>query len=204
MDKPLGWWTRAVESVPMQTAVEGRARESDDFTKHGAIVVVANALSFAAEPLYQAQCLLPTLLPGQHSALLNGHLYITTLILQSVLDGIASTAQKLVPLPDPQGNIYFKDYSFVLSDVAFIGPIQSQILGLRFSNRTFFQFADALKHEHAWVGSVSRNRDQVQDVYNEDVGYLYGVLIPIYKYATTILCRLAKTFDQPVPAFNKL
>lgn len=210
MARPLGWWTTAVESVPspllLQTAVEGRDRATDGFSKSGVVVVLANALSFVGEPLYQAQRLLPTLKEGESSALLNGYLYVASVLLQSVLDGVASAAQKIAPLPEPQGDIYFKDYTFILSEVVWIQPIQSRILDLQFAGKTFFGFADALKHEHAWVGCVSKHpQTEVIDVHDEArVGCLYHVLVPLYNDAKCIICRLASQFGQPVPTFYNL
>jgi hypothetical protein len=208
MARPQGWWTTAVKSVPLplQTAVEGRDRASDGFTKHGAVVVLANALNFAAEPLRQAQILLPTLQLSESSAKLNGYLFVATVLLLSVLDGIASAAQKLSPLPEPQGDVYFKSYTFELSNVVWIQPIQARLLQLQFDGKTFFKFANALKHEHAWVGHVSISENTgVIDVYDgASVGYLYQVLVPVYNEAIGIICRLAKLVDQPVPAFYKL
>lgn len=188
MARPLGWWTTAVESV--QTAVEA---------ERGTVVVLANALSFAAEPLYQAQRLLPTLQPGENSAKLDGYLYVATVLLQSVLDSIASAAQRLAPLPEPQGAICFKSYPFVLSDVVWISPIQARLLRLKFDGKTFFDLANA-----AWVVSEHKTT-AVLDVHDRaSVGLLYQVLVPVYDEAKTIICRLAKLVGQPVPDLYKL
>jgi hypothetical protein len=191
---------------PVQTSVEGRQRANEGFSERGNVVVLANALSFAAEPLHQAQLLLPELTPGENSAKLNGYLYVASVLLQSVLDGVASTAHKLSPLPDPQGDIYFKSYQFVASDVVWIGPIQRRLLQIQYRGKSFFEFTDGLKHEHAWVGCVSEHPvTNVLDVHDEGpLGYLYGVLVPVYNAARSVICRLAHDVDQPSPSFYKL
>lgn len=203
----LGWWTTVAEFAAAESlqVAEPRSRAGDDFSIQGSILVLANALSFVAEPLHQAQISLGKLRAGDNSAALNGYIYVATVLLQSILDGVASLAQKIQKLPGQQ-DIYFKSYQFIRAEVVWIQPIQKRLRELRYADKTFFQCADALKHEHPWVGSVSeRQPDGVLDVYPhsspQSIGFVYGILDPIYKEVKGIVCRLAKSYGEPEPQF---
>lgn len=189
MDRPLGWWKTAVESST-QAACDDRT-DSDP----GSIVVLANALSFAAEPLYQAQLLLPKVSPRENSALLNSYLYVGTVLLRSVLDGIASAVQQNWPLPDVKGPVSFESYTFVCSHVVWIQPIQTRLTQLQHAGKTFFECADV------WVGRVSANpTTDVKDVHDAaHRGYVYDVLVPVYRDAKAMVCRLAELIGEPLP-----
>ncbi|KAL4441052.1 hypothetical protein ABPG77_010483 [Micractinium sp. CCAP 211/92] len=187
---------KAEEHVKRQNAVKGRANEG--FTKIGVVFILENALAYAAKPLVEAHKLLGERHPEQHRDRLNGHLYNLALLLQSALDCIASAAEKLAPSPKPQ-RMYFRNYKFVLSKVAWISPIQADILDLQFRGKTFFDFANILKHEHAWVGCVCfNNKTKLYDVYDAaDCGFFHDVLVRVYIKATIIINQLAQQLEQP-------
>ncbi|KAL4441046.1 hypothetical protein ABPG77_010477 [Micractinium sp. CCAP 211/92] len=90
------------KEVLNKVVVEGDEHKSEGFPDSVSVVVLANALTFAAEPLYQAQCLLSKVKTGTDSAELNSYLYVATVLLQSVLDSIPSSAQTLAPLLQQQ------------------------------------------------------------------------------------------------------
>lgn len=90
-----------------------RSRGTDGCTTEGCVVVVANALIFAADPLQKACYMLGQLAHGTNDGQLNGYLYIATVMLQSVLDGVAAACNRF----EGQGDIYFHSYTFVKSDI---------------------------------------------------------------------------------------
>ncbi|KAG2424867.1 hypothetical protein HXX76_014027 [Chlamydomonas incerta] len=163
---------------------EVRPRKTDDFTSAGCAVVLANALLFASEPLQQACVMLGKMELGTNSSILNGYLYMATLLLQSVLDSVAATCQKVSPV-DGCGDVYFCSYSFFKSDVVWLSAHQREIGGLKWKGSSFNQLANALKHEQAWVGCVSAPCELgVRDVYDEEgTGFVYSILVPVYKQA---------------------
>ena len=175
----------------------------------GSIVIVGNALLCAAEQIDMARFELPRLLAGQHGRVLNSQLYVSTLLLQSVLDGVACLCQKVSQLPG-QGNIYFDRYPFVHSEVVWVAVHQRKINALVYDGVPFYQFANRLKHERPWVGAVSCNgccpgAPESLGVHDgAGVCYLYGVLIPAYKAATEVIARLCRQFRQPSLAFPSL
>jgi hypothetical protein len=74
---------------------------------------------------------------------------------------------------------------------------QRTISSLKYNGKGLFDYANLLKHERPWVGMLSVSMSAgVLDVYDScDVGYLYGVLIPLYKTMKTMVLRLFKQCD---------
>ena len=188
-----------------QGMAEVRPRKTDDFTIAGCAVVLANALLFASEPLQQACVMLGNMELGTNSSILNGYLYMATLLLQSVLDSVAATCQKVQPI-DGCGDVYFCSYSFFKSDVVWLSAHQRVIGALKWKGSSFNQLANALKHEQAWVGCVSAPSELgVRDVYDEEgAGFVYSILVPVYKQAKCMVCRLASQLGQSAPRLPDL
>jgi len=181
-------------------AAELRSKRTDDFTDAGCVMVVANALLFASEPLQQACMMLNKVEPGTNSSVLNGYLYMATVLLQSVLDGVASTCQKICPV-DGCNDVYFCSYNFFKSDVVWVSGAQRAIAGLTWRDKSFNKLANELKHEHAWVGTVNVSNG-VHDIYDEQgTGFVYGLLVPVYKKAKVVVQRLTNQLQQSAPAF---
>jgi hypothetical protein len=196
------------DSDTYSTALQGvEVREERgllNFTEEGGIVVLVNAFLHVSQPLDHARHVLMGLPPGSNSGPLNGLLYVATVMLQSVLDTVASLAQRISKLPG-QGNIYFHSYSFVHSEVVWISVLQREINSKRFEGMDFKDYANRVKHEQPWIGAVTDGASGVRDIYDSDgVGYFYKVLLPIYDAGRTIVCRLAKQYGQQVPDFPKL
>jgi hypothetical protein len=192
------------ESPPKQ-AVEMRvqARGLMGFTIEGGIVVVANALLHAAAPIGESRYHVLSSELGQNSAVLNGMLWTGTVLLQSALDSFASLCQKISQLPQAAG--YFHNYPFINSDIVWVGVHQTKIAEILFDGKTFDEFANFIKHEQPWIGAVSMGATGTRDVCDSSgVGYVYGVLIPVFKELKLMVCRLAKQYGQPVPVYPQL
>ena len=179
-------------------------RGIDGFSCEGGVLVVANALLYASEPLDIARRVLQRQKNGDSSSVLNGHLYVSAVMLQSVLDGIARLCDNAT-CGNSEGNVYFHNYEFLHSDVVWVAGAQREIAALRFMGKSFNDVANCLKHEKPWVGVVSMGGDgslKIPDA--EGTCFLYGFVIPVYKRAVAIVSRLCKMYDQSVPAFPSL
>jgi hypothetical protein len=190
---------------PFQVVSEIRPRGTDGWTTAGCVVVVANALIFAADPLQKACYMLGKLDPGTNDGQLNGYLYIAMVMLQSVLDGVAAACDRIAPV-EGQGDIYFHSYTFVKSDIVWISGHQRAVAEVTWNGKAFRVVANTLKHELAWVGSVGESETHgVRDIYDtQGIGFVYSFLIPVYKHAKTIVCRLAQQMGQVVPVLPDL
>lgn len=181
----------------------------DDFTLKCSIVVVANALLYAADPIGRAQDLLgrrDSLKPGQQSTALNGHLFVATGLLLSVLDGIATACHTLARLPShTDSDMHFKNYPFDLCPKhSWVDSHRQEILELQFEGKNFFDQADKILHKHAWVGSVS-SREPIADVCDVNgAGFVYDFLVRIHKKAQEMICALGKQYKVQVPEYPKL
>lgn len=111
-------------------------------------MVVANALIFAADPLQKACYMLGQLAHGTNDGQLNGYLYIATVMLQSVLDGVAAACNRF----EGQGDIYFHSYTFVKSDIVWISGHQRAVAEVAWNRKAFRVVANTLKHELACGG----------------------------------------------------
>ena len=200
------------ESTASAQAVELDTRGTSGLTYKGSVLVVANALLSASSSLDHACRSLKDANEGDNSAVLNGCMYTAAVLLQSVLDGFASACNKIAGNPTP-GDIYFHKYAFIHSETRWVTPVQQRIAMLRFRGTPFDDFANKLKHEEPWVGSVSKGfgnqpadgYDGVLGVYdNNSVCCLYGLLIPVYKHAVVIASRLCKQESVPVPVYPSL
>jgi hypothetical protein len=193
-------------SPPPQMAEVPPARKTDDFTKPGCVMVVGNALSFVSKSLHEACLVLARQTPGSNSAVLNGFLYVSTVMLQSVLDGIASTVQKVQPIQD-YGDVYFRSYPFAHAEIHWVSQHQHAIAALTWKGRTFNQLANALKHEQAWIGGVGENPkpNGKYDIYDDQgTGFVYGLLLPVYNETRTMVQRLARDLDVAIPELLEL
>ena len=179
------------------------SRGFDNFTHAGSIVLLSNALLFATQPLDQVRHAL--LDRENRKAEVNGLLFVATVLLLSVLDGIASLAQRISGLPN-QTSVYFHSYTFVLSDLVWIQKHQHNISDMTYATKSFYEFANYVKHEQPWIGEPSLHpRTYIRDVYDdENKGYYYDVLVVVYKEVKNMVSRLAKQYSQPVPVFPSL
>jgi len=194
--------------TPSSQAVELRPINSprgiDGFCIEGGVLVVANALLYASEPLAQARRVLQGLRPSEQSAALNGLLYVSTAMLQSVLDSVARLCDNMTSGSAAQENVYFHSYEFLHSEIVWIAKLQKEIEALRFMGKPFNAIANYVKHERPWVGGASEGRDGLKVPDAEGTCYLYGFLIPVYTRAVAIVSRLCKSQGQPVPAYPSL
>jgi hypothetical protein len=136
----------------LQGAENRTERGFQHFTVAGGVVVVANALIHASGPLDQARYALSDLPPASNSGSLNGLLYVATVMLQSVLDSVASLAQRISDLPG-QNKIYFHDYQFVHSSLVWMSKHQQKINAVEYDGKRFYDYANFIKHEQPWVGN---------------------------------------------------
>lgn len=190
---------------PSQVVSDIRLRGTDDWTAEGCIVVVANALLFASDPLQKACFVLGQLPPGTNSGELNGYLYIATVMLQSVLDGVAAACNRIAPVKG-HGDIYFHSYPFVNSDIVWVSEHQRAVAELAWNGKAFRVVANAIKHELAWVGCVGASGVHgVRDIYDtQGIGFVYYFLVPVYKHAKAMVRRLAKQMGQAAPVLPNL
>lgn len=176
---------------------------------------VANALLTVSGTLSQARYMLQTLSAGDDSGALNGSLCRLAVLLQAVLDGVASASNKLVGGRVKRGAC-FQTYRFVDSEIRWVEQVQRKVMELRYMGDTFDDVANRAKHEELWVGAVGRRHseddrrmgrgyDGTLGVYDTDgVCFIYGMLIPVYNHAVAMVSRLCKQYDQPVPAYPEL
>jgi len=143
--------------------------------------------------------------PGTNSGVLNGYLYVATVMLQSVLDGLAAACDKVAPVGG-QGNIYFHSYRFVKSDVVWVSENQRAVEQIVWRGEVFKDVANAIKHEQAWVGCVGAPTPLgVRDIYDDQGrGFVYSMLVPVYKHAKAVVCRLANQLGQATPILPDL
>jgi hypothetical protein len=176
----------------------------------GAVAVVGNAFVYVLQPLEQARQMIgrsgkaspavPTDL-GQ----VNGLLFTATVMALSVLDAFASACQEISELPG-QHKVYFERYDFIHSEVAWVQGYQASIAKLVFEGNGFFDYANRLKHERPWVGSLSTSeRTGVVDVYDSSgMGYLYSVLVPLYTHIKGMVIRLGVQHNVHMPNFPNM
>lgn len=191
--------------VPPQASggTQASPRGIDGFSCEGGVMVVANALLYASEPLAVARRVLQGLKSGAQSTVLNGHLYVSTVLIQSVLDSVARLCDNMTG-GNADENIYFHNYEFLHSDIMWVSKVQKEIAAFRFMGKCFNDQANHLKHERPWVGGVSEGLDGLKIPDSEGTCFLYDFLIPVYKRTVTIMSRLCKSHNQPVPAFPSL
>jgi hypothetical protein len=190
-----------------------------DLGIRGAVAVVGNAFVYVLQPLEQARQMIgrsgkdatgapatpwspavPTDL-GQ----VNGLLFTATVMALSVLDAFASACQEISELPGQQ-KVYFERYDFIHSEVAWVQGYQASIAKLAFDGNGFFDYANRLKHERPWVGSLSMSeRTGMVDVYDSSgMGYLYGVLVPLYTHIKGMVIRLGVQHSVHMPNFPNM
>eukprot|EP00798_Chlamydomonas_sp_ICE-L_P009310 gene9310-16443_t len=182
-----------------------------DFTCDGAVMVVANALLCSSASLQQAYHILPTLNSGDNTAVLNASLYSAAVLMQSTMDAVDSVCNKLADNPI-QGNIYFHSYAFKHTETRWVAQVQKELPHPLYRGMSFYDFANKLKHEQPWVGQVGKwineedkligKYDGVLGIYDTDgTCFLYGILIPVYKYLVAVCSRLCKQCHVPIPVY---
>lgn len=175
-----------------------------DLTPDDAFVVVANALLYAAQPLKQATSLLiPKSDGGPKFAELNSLLCVSTVMLLSSLDWIASLIERCIPTSDERIKVYFASYPFLQSGYTWIRSHQKTILDMSFDGMSFNDFTNFVKHEQPYIGLPSLvTQTNLYDVVDRDgIQYVYGILIPAINQAIKIVKHVGATLAQPVPQY---
>lgn len=188
-------------SPPCTQVVDMGQRGFKGYSPSSFIAVVAHALSCATYPIKEAQKLLRQ--SGDMTFEVNGHLFAATVLLLSVLDGIASACQKIAPLPN-QGDIFFRSYPFACSELLWIRSYQQQLLNMHYNGISFFDHANKVKHELAFIGVPKYSfRRAIADVYDKsDQGYVHDLLMPIFEIAKAIICHLSCLYGvRDVPEY---
>lgn len=184
-------------------------RGMDGFTDAGGITVLSNSFVRVSDMILKSTLTLNGFTQRQHAARksfeINGDVHAVTVLLQSILD---STARLCLKVGDEESentvNVYFHNASFRQSDIAWVAKHQTEISNLRFRNKSFNDIANYIKHEQPWLGTVSCSVDCINDIYDDDgIGFVYGMLIPVYHSVSALLTRLARQQNVPVPSFPR-
>ena len=177
-------------------------RGMSSFTHAGGLIVIANVLSATADVIVKIQTLLNGESQRAHaqsrSCQANALAFSATLQLQGILDSFAGLCAKMTVDGIPHGNtrfgqaIYFDSCDFVHDDVVWVNEFRSNLRDVRFDGKTFKDFANFIKHEQPWIAMVSESRN-VLDLYDTSgKGYVYSVLLPVYRIVKSLLEGLAQ------------
>lgn len=124
----------------------------------------------------------------------NGRIHSAVILCQSLLDGIVAVCKVLSRLDDREPRVSFHDFVFDNTAIAWIDSVQTKVNELRFNRQSFAELADSMRHTPWVVRSVTRRGpDAILDYYSigERTGFMYGMMLPLYKHTRTVLCRLA-------------
>lgn len=188
---------------------EPRERGMSGFTVSGGIYVLVNALLLVSGTINQACGRMASVENGDGNFVLNSELYLCILTLQSLLDGFASLCYRIhkpsgIECPDQKAPvIYFDDFNFNASDLVWVQKLQTEIKRIIYKSVSFNDFANFVKHEQPYIGTVKTSvRKGWKDVFDDsDIGVMYDVIIPVYKHLKGMLSRLALSHDVSLPPF---
>ena len=152
----------------------------------GRCAVIKNIMQYVIDDAEQLKL---EVTKGDEGFIYNALVFRVMTGIQNVLDAVARYCEDQYPsAAAPSVRVYFDRYSFEREEVRTIHYLQQKIALLTFGGKTFYQMANYLKHEMAWVGrvTISDTAQKVDILDNNDIGLVYDMIVPAVNH--TISC----------------